>query len=37
MWMVFIMSGPTAEDDLANQLASYVSTGVKGGVPVKGS
>ena len=30
-------SGPTAVDDLANQIASSVSADVKDGVPVNGS
>ena len=31
---MFIQSGPMAVDDLANRIASFVSTGVKDGVPV---
>ena len=30
-------SGPMAVDNLANLIAFFVSTGVKGGVPVDGS
>ena len=36
-WRVFILSGPMAVDDLANRITSFVSTGVKDGVPVNGS
>ena len=32
-----IPSGLMAVDDLANQIASFVSAGVQGGVPVNGS
>ena len=34
---MLIPSGPMAVDDLANQIASFVSAGVKDGVPVNGS
>ena len=34
---MFIPSDPTAVDDLANQIASFVSAGVKDGVAVNGS
>ena len=33
---VLIPSGPIAVDDLANQIASFVSACVKDGVPVNG-
>ena len=36
-WRVLIPSGPMAVDDLANRIASFVSAGVKDGVPVNGS
>ena len=34
---MLIPSGPMAEDDLANRIASFMSAGVKDGVPVNGS
>ena len=34
---MLIPSGPMAVDDLANRIASFVSEGVKDGVPVNGS
>ena len=34
---MLIPSGPMAVDDLANQIASFVSAGVIDGVPVNGS
>ena len=34
---MFIPPGPMAVDDLANRIASFVSTGVNDGVPVNGS
>ena len=34
---MLIPSGPMAVDDLANRIASFVSAGVKYGVPVNGS
>ena len=34
---MLILSGPMAVDDLANRFASFVSAGVKDGVPVNGS
>ena len=34
---MLIPSGPTAVDDLANRIASFVSAGAKDGVPVNGS
>ena len=34
---MLILSGPLAVDDLANQIASFVSAGVKDGVPVNGN
>ena len=34
---MLILPGPIAVDDLANRIASFVSTGVKDGVPVNGS
>ena len=37
MWRVFIQSGQMSMVDLANRIASFVSTGVKDGVPVNGS
>ena len=37
MWRVLIPSGPKAVHDLANRIASFVSAGVKDGVPVNGS
>ena len=37
MWMVHIPSGPMAEDDLVNRIASFVSDGENDGVPVNGS
>ena len=36
-WRVLTPSGPMAVDDLANRIASFVSAGVKDGVPVNGS
>ena len=36
-WRVLIPSIPMAVDDLANRIASFVSAGVKDGVPVNGS
>ena len=37
VWRVHIPSGPMAVDDLVNRIASFVSAGVKNGVPVNGS
>ena len=34
---MLIPSGPMAVNDLANRIASFVSAGVKDGVPVNGS
>ena len=34
---MLIPSGPMAVDDLANRIASFVSAGVKDGVPANGS
>ena len=34
---MLIPSGPIAEDDLANRIASFLSSGVKDCVPVNGS
>ena len=34
---MLIPSGPMDVDDLANRIASFVSTGVNDGVPVNGS
>ena len=36
MWRVLIPSGAMAVDDLTNGIASFVSAGVKDGVPVNG-
>ena len=36
-WMVLIPFGLMAVNDLANWIASFVSAGVKDGVPVNGS
>ena len=33
---MLIQSGPVAVDDLANRIASFVSAGVKDGIPVNG-
>ena len=38
MWLrVLILSGPMAVDELDNMIASFVSAGVRDGVPVNGS
>ena len=34
---MLIPSGPMTVDDLANRIASFVSAGVKDGIPVNGS
>ena len=34
---MLIPSGPISVDDLANRISSFVSTGVKDGVPANGS
>ena len=34
---MLIPSGPMAVDDFANRIASFVSAGENGGVPVNGS
>ena len=34
---MLILSDPTAVDDLANRIASFVSAGVNDGVPVNGN
>ena len=34
---MLILPGPMAVDDLVNRIASFVSAGVKDGVPVNGS
>ena len=34
---MLIPSGPIAVNDLANRIASFVSAGMKDGVPVNGS
>ena len=36
-WRVLMPSGPMAVVDMANLIASFVSAGVKDGVPVNGS
>ena len=36
-WRALIRSGSMAVDDLANQIASFVSAGEKYGVPMTGS
>ena len=34
---MLIASGPMFEDDLANQIASFMSAGVKDSIPVNGN